>query len=74
MMTTANLEQLQELATAALGNWGIQGSTLELLKHRENAVYGVTTAAGERFALRVHRKDYHTDDEFARRVAVDAGA
>jgi Ser/Thr protein kinase RdoA (MazF antagonist) len=53
---------LEPLAREALSRWGLGGNTrLDLIKHRENAVFGVSTADGHRFALRVHRADYHTD-------------
>ena len=56
------VERLLDLAHAALKNWGIEGATIELLKHRENSVFSVTTTTGERFALRIHRYQYHSDD------------
>lgn len=38
-------------------------ATLELVSHRENAVYRVSDpASGERFALRVHRPNYQTPE------------
>lgn len=52
-----------ELANAALAHWGLQGSTLGLIKYRENAVFKLTTPEGKRFALRIHRHEYHTDAE-----------
>ena len=51
------------LAECALAQWNLQGSTLELIKYRENAVFSVTTAAGLHYALRIHRHAYHTDAE-----------
>jgi Ser/Thr protein kinase RdoA (MazF antagonist) len=55
------VERLLDLARAALLNWGIENATIELLKHRENSVFSVVTPAGERFALRIHRHNYHSD-------------
>ena len=53
---------LEPLARGALSRWGLAGDTrLDLIKHRENAVFGVRTADGHRFVLRVHRADYHSD-------------
>lgn len=57
------VERLGALAQAALGHWGIEEADLELLKHRENAVFGVTLPDNTRYALRVHRAGYHSDDE-----------
>ncbi len=51
------------LAAAALPAWDLQGSDLELIKYRENGVFRVTTPAGERYALRIHRHGYHSDAE-----------
>lgn len=54
-----------ELARAALPEYGIAADTpLELLKHRENVVFGLT-AGGQDYVLRVHRRGYHSDDELA---------
>ena len=57
--------QAERLASAGrdvLGAWGIEDATLELIKHRENAVFKVEND-GFRAALRMHRHGYHTDDE-----------
>jgi len=58
----AKAERLKELALAALERFGLApDSALELLKHRENAVFRVDEAAsGRRCVLRVHREDYQT--------------
>ncbi len=56
-------EAMGTLAAAALEQWGLQGSALELIKYRENAVFKVLTPKGERYALRIHRHAYHSDDE-----------
>jgi len=58
-------EQAKRLAAAGrdvLRAWDISGATLELIKHRENAVFRVEHN-GLRAALRMHRHGYHTDDE-----------
>lgn len=55
--------RLQELAGRALAHWGVDDFALDLIKHRENAVYRVTLPNGTRYALRVHRADYHSDVE-----------
>jgi Ser/Thr protein kinase RdoA (MazF antagonist) len=51
------------LAHRALLNWGIENASLELLKMRENAVFGVCQADGSKYALRIHRAGYHSDAE-----------
>lgn len=50
------------LATAALPRWGLAGCQLALIKYRENAVFRVDTPDGNRFALRIHRYGYHSDE------------
>ena len=56
-------DRLKILAAQALELWDIgPDPDLELISHRENAVYKVITAEN-RYVLRVHRWDYHTDDE-----------
>lgn len=50
------------LAHEALTRWQIEDATLELLKQRENAVFSVTTTDGNKYALRIHRAGYHSDD------------
>ena len=59
----AQAQAMAELAAVALPEWGLQGSALELIKYRENGVFRVTAPAGERYALRIHRHGYHSDDE-----------
>jgi len=56
------VERLRQLAVAALEHFGLApDSTLELLKHRENAVFRVDDAgSGKRCVLRVHREGYQT--------------
>jgi len=55
-------ERLAATAHDVLREWGIRDATLELIKHRENAVFRVDTD-GMRAALRLHRQGYHSDDE-----------
>lgn len=52
------------IARRAAQGFGLPAeAALELLSHRENAVYRVTdSASGERFVLRVHRPDYQTEE------------
>ena len=59
----AQAHAMAELAAEALPHWGLQGSELDLIKYRENAVFRVTATGGDRFALRIHRHGYHSDDE-----------
>jgi Ser/Thr protein kinase RdoA (MazF antagonist) len=59
-------EQLQRYEAAAresLRHWDLQAATLHLIKEpRENAVFAVEHD-GDRYALKLHRLGYHTDDE-----------
>lgn len=59
MNTSELLDGFRQVAEKSLDCWGLQGE-LNLIKHRENSVYEVNTDS-ERFALRVHRQDYHSD-------------
>ncbi len=54
------IDHVTQLAQAALPHWLLDGAALELIKYRENGVFKVTTAAGKRYALRVHRPGYHS--------------
>lgn len=54
--------RLERLVRTALPLWGLQDSTLDLIKFRENAVFRVRTPTGEQYALRVHRHGYHSDE------------
>lgn len=58
-------EQAKGLEAAgrdALSQWNMEGATLDLIKHRENAVFRVAKD-GFKAALRLHRHGYHSDDE-----------
>lgn len=58
-------ERLTVLAKNALETWGIStDAALDLIKHRENAVFSVIDG-DTRYALRIHRAGYHTDAELA---------
>lgn len=59
---------MMELARAALPQWGLQGSKLQLIKYRENAVFRVDAPTGARYALRIHRHGYHSDAELRSEV------
>ena len=52
--------RIRELAAEALPLWGMGDAELELIDHRENAVFRVDTRDGERYAFRIHRYGYHT--------------
>lgn len=57
------LERFNDLARASLVNWDVGPECeLSLIKHRENAVYQLSTSGGINFALRVHRIGYHNND------------
>jgi Ser/Thr protein kinase RdoA (MazF antagonist) len=58
-----DLTILSRLAESSLAAWGIGDAVLALIKHRENAVFKVSTSSGQSFALRIHRGGYHTDAE-----------
>lgn len=60
---------LQQLATAAVSSWDLPDPRLELVKYRENAVFAVAAATGERFVLRVHRPRYRGDDDIRSEIA-----
>ncbi|MGI9286120.1 MAG: phosphotransferase enzyme family protein, partial [Pseudomonadales bacterium] len=53
---------LERLAYAALEQWDLDNPAIKLIKHRENTVYQVDADQG-RFALRIHRYDYHPDSD-----------
>ena len=57
----AQCKKLALLAEAAVDQWNLSVESLELIKHRENAVYKLTTKEGIRYAIRVHRANYHSD-------------
>lgn len=67
----AQLECLQELATAALTHYGIEpASPPRLVNLSENATYRVDEAGtGRAFALRIHREGYHSQNAIASELA-----
>ena len=56
------LERLQQLAHIALELWPGRFERLTPVKYRENAVFSAYDETGGRFALRVHRHGYHSDE------------
>ncbi len=59
------VRRLEKLCQIALGDWGLGGADVSLLKYRENAVFRIETPAGDRYAMRIHRANYHTDEELS---------
>lgn len=55
------LQPIVGLAHSALGQWGLEGARLEIVKHRENTVFHVSADDGRQYALRVHQADLHSD-------------
>jgi Ser/Thr protein kinase RdoA (MazF antagonist) len=60
---SAPLRAAQSIARTALPQWGLSAAGLTLVKHRENAVFKVSTDGGEHFAMRIHRQGYHSAAE-----------
>ncbi len=59
---SAQAECLEGLARRALPEWGLtENDQVELIKHRENAVFKIISQTGKCYALRVHRHGYHSD-------------
>ena len=48
-------------AKTVLADWGIHHCVISLIKERENVVFKVVTQSNQKFALRIHRANYHTD-------------
>ncbi len=55
------LDHLHALAAEALRAWQLSGAELSLIKYRENAVFRVQMPSGTRYALRIHRSGYHSE-------------
>jgi Ser/Thr protein kinase RdoA (MazF antagonist) len=55
-------ERMENLGRATLPAWGLEGAQLSLIKYRENAVFELTAVDGTRYALRIHRGGYHSDN------------
>ncbi len=62
-LSSSGSDDILELAYESLKYWGLSGA-LSLIKERENSVYAFT-GNGQRFALRVHRLGYHSDQSLA---------
>jgi len=64
------LARLEAGLRAALPAWGLdEAAKLRLLTISENATYLAEDAAGERLIFRVHRPDYHTEQEIRTELA-----
>ena len=63
------VRRMRRVAERALALHGITDARLTLLAHSENVVYRVDAPSGRRFALRVHRTDYHTPAELRSELA-----
>lgn len=60
---------LRHLAATALTEYPGEFSQPELVKYRENAIFSVKRDDGERFVVRIHRHDYHSDAALASELA-----
>ena len=56
-------DPLIQFTEKALMHWGLQGSESSILKQRENIVCKIVSSSEKKYVMRIHRADYHTDDE-----------
>lgn len=64
------LQRLQLLAERAVRRYGLPGDcTVKLINVSENATYRVDSSTGQRWALRVHRENYHSRTAIASELA-----
>jgi len=56
-----SLSILSDVALRASETWGLRPKSLTLIKHRENAVYKLLNEDDRKFAVRVHRIGYHSN-------------
>lgn len=56
----AQVRRLSVLARSALRQYPIRVDTIKFINHGENTTFKVTATNGDRFLLRIHRRDYHT--------------
>ena len=61
LSTAEQAARLAEMAARALREWSLDGARIELVKYRENAVFSVRAADGNRYAMRIHRPGYRSD-------------
>jgi len=57
------VSRLRLMASEGLKSWGLQAINIDLIKYRENAVFKISLPAQKKYALRIHRPGYHTDEE-----------
>ena len=63
------LALLDREAKAALDQWPLALSRVKLVKYRENAVYSAYCDKGRRYAVRLHRHGYHSDEALETELA-----
>jgi len=64
------LRLLAEVSRAALTSYALPaGCSVDLINLSENATYKVESPSGQRWALRVHRDGYHSDDAIRSELA-----
>jgi Ser/Thr protein kinase RdoA (MazF antagonist) len=63
------MADFQAIAEAALARYALQGANARIINISENATFRVDTANGDRFALRIHRENYHTKAAIASELA-----
>lgn len=56
------IRALSDLARTALAQYEGSFSEPAIVKYRENAIFSVHDGEGKRFALRIHRPHYHSDE------------
>ena len=52
---------IEKAAQKALASWGLDGARLSLVARRENIVFRAEDTAGARYALRLHRPGYQSE-------------
>lgn len=56
-------DTLRTLAAKAVGEWGMEASSLESFECNEHTLYKVTSAGQRRCVLRINDRNHQTDDE-----------
>ncbi len=69
LSTDEQLARLAGVAEGALAEWPGSFADVAPIKYRENAVFSTQCDAGNRYAVRVHRHDYHSDESLAYELA-----
>lgn len=52
---------IRGIVSRAIAAWNITNYKYDLVKNRENCVFCITTSAGNKYALRIHRYGYHSN-------------